>query len=169
MTPFADDLNRVLKYGAVPADEIKAMTEAVREGGNFDPNNTAAGVLADRLEDSDDVRHHIVRRDLQYRSHPKEYHGGYEQHLLELLGGDEHFPKHVTVSEVTLPDGTEFRHSTKTHRTTGKVAHDLRWFLPASAGRAADFQALFTPEEATKILSGLGLKSQHLTGKQKAE
>lgn len=160
--PLIDELNRVLRYGLAPIDELKGMAEACHAGGTFDATNTADAILADKLEDHDDPRATIVRRDLGYRQHPSgNYSEGYDEHrqeLLEAMGEDDYIP--LGSAEHRLPDGTLLRTNEFENEATGKSAHRLHWILNnAGAGEKphVDYDAVFTPEEFKHIMTELGL------------
>lgn len=155
MTDFNEALNTVLKYGLAPADQLNSLAEECLKGGNFDPNNTADGVLADFLGDNDDAREHIVRKDMTYRgSSISAYHKKYNEHQEKLMGTTN---ARWDDAEYDLPDGSKIRHSLLTGIGTDRKAAELFWDL-STPGRIHSYCAMFTPEEADHILRQLGLK-----------
>lgn len=152
MGPVTYGLDRVLKYGLAPIGDIQGMLAACRAGGPFDGNNHADGVLADYLQDHDDPRHQIVRRDLSYRN--PDYWAGATNHRQELLGTDE---SHIVrQQEHQLEDGTTLAIRTFANLNTAAIAHGLNW-VPSRNGEYLNYHALFTPEEYGHIMQGLGL------------
>ena len=90
-----EKLNEVVKFGRVPEEGLRAFIESSKTSHTHDPNSTAELVLADYLEEHDDPRHLIVRRDLSYRTgHHRGFWGNVHRHASELTGKvyHEHSP-----------------------------------------------------------------------------
>lgn len=153
MNTFDSALAAVFKYGMMPAEHLEGMRDGVAEGGAFDPNNTAAMVLADRLADYDDPREHIIRRDLEYRQHPQSYADGYFAHRAEHVG--EPINSDGPNQHYKLKDGSSITHVVW-KGADNKRMHSFAWSL--THGNAPEFEALFAPEEAKGILDKLGIE-----------
>jgi hypothetical protein len=84
----------VIKYGRAPSEDIQTFVKAAgtAEAGFGGSHPDLA--FADFLQDHDDPRHLIVRRDLEYRNAEQRqaFLEAYQKHLVELVGEKHNFP-----------------------------------------------------------------------------
>jgi hypothetical protein len=142
------------KCRIAPIEEIRGLAEACKAGGNFDPHNTADGVLADKLDDYGDGRAAIVRRDLSYRGGDNpSFQKSYDAHRKKLIGTTK---ADSADTRFELPDGSTLTYYLLTNRRSKRQAVELNWAVPTESGRHY-YCGLFTVEEAHQILEALGL------------
>jgi hypothetical protein len=167
------NLNDVLKYGRAPIESVREFARQALEvdrgflsgsGGWLRPEH-ATGVLADYLDDHDDPRSAIVRRQTEHRqealNNNEASFKARERYLGNLLEHADFDPDSETQNpnikstgwvRHKYPDGTALEHNTFTNRDNGKKAVHVRWEVPVS-GDTHRYYAAMTPDELSHVLN----------------
>jgi hypothetical protein len=163
---FAADYSRVIRYGRVDADALRAFAAKGREDGEFDPHNNADAVFADHLEDANDPRHLIVRRDLQYRSNDKnnenlDFWNNLSNHRDELAG--KKLSHSLETDRYAFPDNSRLQIDSYHGLLDPEqipLVHHVAWVIPTNTRNNHILTAAVTPDELHKILGEFGI--QHI-------
>jgi len=145
-------LAEAVKFGQAPEAEVHAFLAASRASHSHDPHNYNEHVLADFLQDHDDPRHLLVRRDLGYRTgNSDEFFHRLDGHGRELIGAD--YDRHGWEDAVHFPRLSDGSRINSTRHASGKL-YQVGW---DNGGAGHYYVANLTPDEHTQMVEKLGL------------
>ena len=139
----------VIKYAAAPEEGIKNFSEQSKEAGSLvNGLSHPDHFFADWLEDHDDPRHKIIRKDLEFREHPDGFLAGIQASGIKALGLDGWNQREINFGNyIKSPysglDAYKIHHG-------NKVYYAVTWKTPG-----VDYHGHFTPEEFEDYLKEL--------------
>ncbi len=158
---YAADYCNVLRYGLAPAESIANFAKQSVENGTFHPQNNSDHVFADHLEEHDDPRSEIVRRDLIHRQSENGIYHDLTRDKINKFGVTNDTD---TPLEIHQPDGL-LRINSTAHPETNKIlGHEVSWepthTMVDSKGKwlpQAGYVGNFHPEEFDSMMQKLNL------------
>ena len=162
-----DDTIADLEYARAPNPELRSFSNQGRMGGILNPNNVPDQVMADWLAEHNDPREHIVRQDLAMRGGAVGDYGMNWLDAINRVAGPDADSHTIGRERHDLGDGNYLYavpYGTKFNDPSSTTGFELQWESPHSI-----YSGIFTPDEASNILTGLGVDSQHIRQQSEPE
>lgn len=156
--------NKAIKYAAAPIEGIKNFTKQSADNDIFSAHNSSDPVFADWLEEHDDPRHLIVRRDLEIRGKEQDEHGNplHSYTAKSNLDRRERFPNTIPhrSQQIDFHDGTELTTTPWLDESNQVAGHKVVWYVPKTGDAGSHsylgtFDGHLTPEEFDHILANV--------------
>lgn len=158
---YSRDYGKALQYAKAPKESIAefATQQTANKADTIDRHHNSDHVFADFLEDHDDPRHEIVRRDLQLRPENSESGTEFSDNIIadrRKRFGDEVGTKQYP--DIHMDDGDI--EVTPLHVNDNIVGHELIW-RPTNKENKPNWDAgyigHFTPDEFDTMMQKLDL------------
>lgn len=143
-----------IKYGKADSEGIKNwLNQADNTDVITDDLSHPDNFFADWLQDREDPRHQIVRKDLEIRKDPASSWGAKLNNTERKLIGQLIDTGRYT--DITFPENIKSDVSAAPKYGTKGLAYRVVWF-PKEKASAAPYSSYFTPEEFQNLLSEFG-------------
>ena len=160
-TVYNKSLQKQIKYGKAPDEDVDHWTELGAKGGTVDPNNNADAIFADKLNDHEDPREELVRQDLTFRPDSPIGPSYYRKlrHAATSKFGEQHgyLPsQRIDIPTPKYPQGhliVDPIIPAHQHVKTPPLGHQITWYPHPDHS----YMGLLTPEETDKFFASLQL------------
>lgn len=157
---LATAYSTAIKYSSANSNDIQSFLNQIADADSIVGLSHPAYFLADYLQDNDDPRHLIVRKEMEQRElFPEDIHRlkGYNKKLESIVGS----PNNLGYGNIPIPihpQGQDDR-ALLAYKLSGPLgnAYSVFWHPKINANKHIyPFEGVFTPEEFKQFLNEIG-------------